>query len=219
MLKQKGSKKAEFFPEKVIITDINEKGEIKKKEIEAPTGYTFVRGDGISDALAYKKYNRGGEKKQTLPVVNLSYEALHHLEITYVGKDTIQLPDKVIAKVDHFSGRVKETFKQEDKAEDWIDDKGKIVLATFSSPKRGDWISYEETYQEGKNKGIIRFLKNGQYFGSTEWEITESENGGSVVKLETITSKLMGGFTMTVEFRLDQDYNPITYIEHWKIIK
>jgi len=215
-----GTKNAEFLSEKVIITEeisTHGESESQKKEIEAPKGYTAIRGDGFTDTFPLIRYDRNGAKEQTFPVINLSYNALHHYLVTYVGKDTIELPDQVIAITDHFTVYVKETSEPEDKFDVWIDDRGFLVLYSTISAKDGAWVAYQEAYDKDKNKGIIRALLNGQYFGYTEWAVVDSSKDFFMLKLQTLASKKMGGFKMSVEYSLDKDFNPRSYIESLNI--
>jgi len=218
---KKGTKKAEFFPEKVIVTDINEKGEAKKREIEAPKGYTAIRGDIFTDAFAYSRFDKSGEKTQTLAVVNLSYKALHHYVVTYIGKETIQLPDQTFATANHFTVSVKETSDPGDKNDIWIDDRGFLVLYTFISPKKGTWegagIIYQKSYDKNKSSGSTCDIFNGQYMGSNEWEVIDFGKESFTLKMKSFFTKKMGGFTMFVEYSLDKDFNPQSYSESWHI--
>ena len=174
---KRGMKKAEFFPEKVIITDSDDKGKSTAITIEAPKGYTAIRGDGFTDAFCLSKFDRAGDSTQILPVVNLSKKALHHYSTSYLGRDTIQLPDKIIAVVDHFSVNVKETFGPGIQHEMWIDDRGYLVLSTLRSceaPWVGAWVIFQESYEKEKMKGKTSDIVNGQYTGSTAWEVADS---------------------------------------------
>ncbi len=218
---KKGTKKAEFFPEKVIVTDINEKGEIKKKEIKAPEGYTAIRGEIFTNAFPLSRFDKSGEKKQTIPVVNLSYKALHHCDVTYVGKDTIQLPDQVFATTDHFTVNIKETMEPEEKHDIWIDDRGYVVLYTFISLKKGPWegagIFYQKAHDRNMKKGSTCEIFNGQYIGSTEWQVIDSNKDILTLKFKSFFTKKMGGFTMSAEYKLDKKFNPKSYSESWYI--
>ena len=152
---KKGIKKAEFLPEKVIITEeIDAKGEseTKEKQVEAPKGYTAIRGDEFTLAFPLSKFDHTGDNEQTIPVVNLSYKALHHWIVTFVGKDTIQLPDQVFAITNHYTSYREESMQPEDKTNIWIDDRGFLVLSTMIY-KKEQIMFYQEAYDKDKNKG------------------------------------------------------------------
>ena len=79
---KKGTRTAEFFPNKVIIIDSNENSKPKSKEIETPSRYAAIRGDNLAFALAVHRYDKNGEKEQTIPVIHLSLEILIDFRIT-----------------------------------------------------------------------------------------------------------------------------------------
>ena len=215
----KGTREAEFFPQKVIFTDIDENGKSTKKEIEAPKEYTAIRGDILTDAFVLSKFDKKGEKKQTIPVIKIYQKALHHYDVTYFGKETIQLPDKVFADVDHFTVFVKETFDSTEIMDFWIDNRGCLVLCTMISMKDGPWkgaiVSYQESYDKNNKKGKICDLFNGQYIGFTEWQVEDYGNDLNKFKLTSVSTENMGGFSMTIEYSLDKKFNPKSYTEHW----
>jgi hypothetical protein len=215
-----GIKKAEFFPEKVIVTEeVTTNGEVETTitEIEAPKNYTAMRGDRFLFALPAGKFDRNGKKKQTIAVVNLSTKSLQHFDYTYVGKDTIQLPDEVITTADHFSVFVKDFNSKKDKNDIWLDNRGFLVLQVASMPKHGSELGYQESYNKNNNSGVIRSLGNGQFSFITKWQVNKDDNENLTINVNTIMSERNGGFSMSIEYIIDKEFNPLSYVEHWEV--
>ena len=216
-IQKKGIKKARFFPEKVVFTELDAQGNIKKTELTVPRGYIAVRGDGITNAFVLSRYDKNGDKHQTIPVVNLYKKVLRHYIVTYLGQDSIQLPDKVFTKGHHFMVKVKETFQPSDEEHIWINDQGILILDSAILTKYGALVIYQQDYHKNSNSGTITALLNGLYFGYTKWALADSANNFLVLKLQAAVSKRFGGFNMSVNYTLDKNFTPISYREHWTL--
>ncbi len=216
-IQKRGIKKAQFSPEKIVFTEIDAQGNIQKTELTVPKGYVAIRGDGFTNAFVLNRYDRNGDKNQTIPVVNLYKKVLRHHIVTYLGQDTIQLPDKVFAKGHHFMVKVKETFQPSDEEHIWINDQGILILDTAILTKYGAFVIYQEDYHKNSNTGIITALLNGLYFGYTKWTLADSANNFLILKLQAAVSKRFGGFNMSVNYTLDKNFAPISYKEHWTL--
>lgn len=212
---EKGLIKAKFFPKLIIISEINRKGETTTKEITAPEGYTAIRGDEFTDAFPLNKYDFNGEREQIIPVINLSYQALHYDHITFIGKEEIELPDRTIVKGNHFSIVIERSGKKIAFICDvWVDVNGILLLSKIVHGSSCE-IAYQKSYSSINKSGVIETLADGQYFGTTNWHISEDEEN-ILYNIDTSMSKMRGGFAMKIEYKTDKNYNPISYIETWQ---
>jgi hypothetical protein len=211
-----GTESFEFLRDKVIITERYANGEVYNNEVEAPEGYLIVRGEGFTDAHPLNKYDHKMGGEQSIPVVNVSHQLLVHYVTAYKGKETIQLPDQVWVTADHFSVKIPELDPENDKVTDyWIDERGYLVLFTERS-KEASWIYFQESYNNQVDEGQIRMIKNGEYFATTRWFVSKTQEGVSTLKLNSEGFEAISGyFSMSCDFKWDDEHQPLSYLECW----
>jgi hypothetical protein len=213
----KGTTKAEFFDKKVIIIDEvteNGKTDSTRSEIDASENYTAIRGDEFTLSFLISKYNRKGENEQKIPYVNLTRKLFLNEIVTFIKRDTIQLPDQVVATGDHFTFI---TQGESHKSDIWVDERGIIILCTMLSLENESFICFQKNYSKNNNSGEICSLNNGQYWGTTKWEIIDFEKDVFTLNINAAIVRKFGGFKMTFQYKLDNHYNPKSYIEQWSL--
>jgi hypothetical protein len=213
---ENGTKKINFLERKVIIEEEAPNSSIgsRKKEIEAPEGYTAIGGEEFTPCFLIAKYNMNIAGEQLIPFINLSYEQLQHCIIKHINKETIQLPDKITVLCDHFNLFIKETMDINDKFDVWSDEKGFVVLSSVITLKKDSFISYQEKYQKDKTKGTFLSIFNGQYAGSTEWEIINLNNDDILFKILSSSANNLGGTTASFDYTSDKNKNLKSCIEY-----